>query len=70
MENYSRWVQMGTGDLRQLGLGENITERRRAAVIKDLEGLHFVFITCGEMHSAVVSEMGDTFIWGSNDDFR
>ena len=70
MENYSRWVQMGTGDLRQLGLGENITERRRAAVIKDLEGLNFVYITCRGLHSAVVSEMGEVFTWGNNDHFR
>ena len=50
---------MGQGDVGQLGLGEDITERKRPTVVSNLEGKDIVQIVSGGMHTAVLSSSGE-----------
>jgi len=61
-------LTFGQGDVGQLGLGEDIMERKRGAPIKEVEGVKFVQVTCGGMHSVGVSSSGEVYTWGCNDD--
>lgn len=54
---------MGQGDVGQLGLGENIIERRRPCKVGGvLEGIRFVQVECGGMHSVALSDDGKVFL--------
>ncbi|XP_065662391.1 regulator of chromosome condensation [Hydra vulgaris] len=61
-------LTLGQGDVGQLGLGENVLERKRPAMIKEVEGVNFIQVTCGGMHTIGVSEHGEVYSWGCNDD--
>ena len=52
-------LTVGQGDVGQLGLGEDITERKRPAIVTDLEGKNVVQIVSGGMHTAVLSSDGE-----------
>ncbi len=52
-------LTMGQGDVGQLGLGDEIVERKRPAIVKDLEGTDIVQILCGGMHTVALSRQGD-----------
>ena len=52
-------MTLGQGDVGQLGLGEEILERKRPAMIKDVEGIKFIQVTCGGMHTIGVTDHGE-----------
>ena len=55
-------VTIGQGDVGQLGLGEDILERKRAALIKEVEEEKFLQVVCGGMHSVAVTAKGEVSI--------
>lgn len=55
-------LTIGQGDVGQLGLGEDILERKRGALIKDVDGVLFVQVVCGGMHSVAVTQSGEVKI--------
>ncbi|XP_001352694.1 regulator of chromosome condensation [Drosophila pseudoobscura] len=56
----------GTGDFGQLGLGEDIQERKRLAVVENIPNP--VDVCAGGMHSLVLTENGDIYSFGCNDE--
>lgn len=61
-------LTIGQGDVGQLGLGEDIMERKRPALLKEVDDIDFVQVTSGGMHSVAVTENGEVYSWGCNDD--
>jgi len=61
-------LTIGQGDVGQLGLGDEILERKRPQYIKEVDGIKFTEITCGGMHSVAVTDDGQVYTWGCNDD--
>lgn len=61
-------LTLGQGDVGQLGLGDEILERKRPALVKDLEGKDIVQVVCGGMHTVALSSNGELFTWGCNDE--
>jgi Regulator of chromosome condensation (RCC1) repeat len=59
---------VGSGDFGQLGLGEDVTERKRAFPLDAFGGSPVVSLACGGMHSAAVTREGAVYTWGVNDD--
>jgi len=51
-------LTLGQGDVGQLGLGDEIQERKRPAPIKDVDGIQFMQVACGGMHTAGVTQQG------------
>jgi regulator of chromosome condensation len=49
---------MGQGDVGQLGLGEDILERKKPALAKGLEDVEVVQVECGGMHTVALSNTG------------
>ncbi|BFF98101.1 regulator of chromosome condensation [Drosophila madeirensis] len=56
----------GTGDTGQLGLGEDIQERKRLSVVENIPNP--VDICAGGMHSLVLTKSGDIYSFGCNDE--
>ncbi|XP_034111679.1 regulator of chromosome condensation [Drosophila albomicans] len=56
----------GTGDTGQLGLGEDILERKRPALVEDIPNP--VDICAGGMHCLVLTKNGDIYSFGCNDE--
>ena len=54
---------MGQGDVGQLGLGEDILERKKPAIVKGLDGLNVVQVECGGMHTVALTNDGKVIIW-------
>ena len=54
----ARVLTLGQGDVGQLGLGEDILERKKPALVKSLEGLDIVQVECGGMHTVALSDDG------------
>ena len=52
-------LTVGQGDVGQLGLGEDITERKRPAIVTNLEGKDVVQIVSGGMHTTALSSNGE-----------
>lgn len=50
---------IGQGDVGQLGLGDNIVERKRPAFISEVDGIKFAEVECGGMHSVAVTDKGE-----------
>ena len=50
---------MGQGDIGQLGLGDNILERKKPAIVPGLEGKKMIQITCGGMHTVALTNTGE-----------
>lgn len=63
-----RVLTIGQGDVGQLGLSEDVMERKRPASLKEVDGVNFVQVTCGGMHSVAVTRNGEVYTWGCNDD--
>ncbi|KAM4736045.1 regulator of chromosome condensation [Anableps anableps] len=57
---------LGQGDVGQLGLGENITERKKPALLSLPENI--VQVVAGGMHTVCLSETGHIYTFGCNDD--
>ena len=51
-------LTLGQGDVGQLGLGEDIMERKKPAIVKGLEGVKVTQVKCGGMHTVVLSSDG------------
>lgn len=64
----ARVLTLGQGDVGQLGLGEDILERKKPALVKSLEGLDIVQVECGGMHTVALSDDGKVYTWGCNDE--
>ena len=58
----------GSGECDQLGLGDEMRERRKPTLLKALVGKHICEIAVGAMHVLCVSADGGLFSWGCNDD--
>ncbi|XP_022208225.2 regulator of chromosome condensation [Drosophila obscura] len=56
----------GTGDTGQLGLGEDIQERKRLSVVENIPNP--VDVCAGGMHSLVLTKNGDIYSFGCNDE--
>lgn len=48
----------GTGDTGQLGLGEDMLERKRPMPLKVLDGEEIIDVVCGGMHSIALTKEG------------
>ena len=55
-------LTLGMGDVGQLGLGSDMVERKRATVVKELEGVDVVQVAAGGMHSVAVTVDGEVRI--------
>ncbi|EDW69530.1 regulator of chromosome condensation [Drosophila virilis] len=56
----------GTGDTGQLGLGEDVLERKRPALIESIPNP--VDVCAGGMHCLVLTKNGDVYSFGCNDE--
>ncbi|KAI7903275.1 regulator of chromosome condensation 1/beta-lactamase-inhibitor protein II [Cokeromyces recurvatus] len=57
----------GTGDTGQLGLGDDMLERKKPMPLKALENEDIVDVVCGGMHSIAITKDGKLWSWGCND---
>lgn len=57
---------LGQGDVGQLGLGEDITERKKPALVTLPEKM--VQVVAGGMHTVCLSETGNVYTFGCNDE--
>ncbi|KAL0984614.1 hypothetical protein UPYG_G00144160 [Umbra pygmaea] len=57
---------LGQGDVGQLGLGEDIMERKRPALVTLPEGI--VQVAAGGMHTVCLSDTGNIYTFGCNDE--
>ena len=56
-------MTFGQGDVGQLGLGEDMMERKKPSpVCGELEGKKIVQVVCGGMHTVAVSEDGKVHV--------
>ena len=60
-------MSLGTGDTGQLGLGEDILERSKPALVKGIEG-QIVAIAAGGMHTICLTKDGTVWSFGCNDE--
>lgn len=58
----------GSGDCDQLGLGADVLERKKPALVPGLCGISIRSIACGGMHTLCISSDGQLFSWGCGDD--
>ena len=59
-------LTVGQGDTGQLGLGEDIMEKTRPGMVKEVEDA--VEIVAGGMHTVVLDKKGDVWSFGCNDE--
>ena len=59
-------LTLGQGDTGQLGLGEDVMEKSRPALVKDIEAA--VEVVAGGMHTAVLDSEGQVWTFGCNDE--
>ena len=59
-------LTLGQGDTGQLGLGEDVMEKSRPALVKDIEAA--VEVVAGGMHTAVLDNEGQVWTFGCNDE--
>ncbi|OMJ29113.1 Protein pim1 [Smittium culicis] len=57
----------GNGDCGQLGLSDDVQERKKPTIIQDLEGKRIVDISTGGLHNIAITEDGKLWSWGCND---
>ena len=60
-------LSLGTGDTGQLGLGEDITERTKPALVTGVEG-KVMAVAAGGMHTICVTTDGKVWSFGCNDE--
>ena len=61
-------LTLGEGDVGQLGLGEDIMERKRPAVVTTIADKLVVQLACGGMHTVALTADGKLYTWGCNDE--
>ena len=54
-------LTVGQGDVGQLGLGEDVMERKYPQTVcgSDIQGKNVIQVTCGGMHTVALSEDGN-----------
>ncbi|KAJ2786941.1 hypothetical protein GGI15_001102 [Coemansia interrupta] len=57
----------GNGDCGQLGLGEDMIERKKPFPMAALAGEHVVAVACGGLHTMALTAAGRLWSWGCND---
>ncbi|KAJ2456017.1 hypothetical protein EV183_000360 [Coemansia sp. RSA 2336] len=57
----------GNGDCGQLGLGEDMIERKKPYVVPQLESVKVVDLACGGLHTIALAADGQLWSWGCND---
>ncbi|KAJ2372329.1 hypothetical protein GGI05_007652, partial [Coemansia sp. RSA 2603] len=57
----------GNGDCGQLGLGEDMIERKKPYPMAALGGEHVVAVACGGLHTMALTAAGRLWSWGCND---
>ncbi|KAJ2958532.1 hypothetical protein NQZ79_g5897 [Umbelopsis isabellina] len=57
----------GNGDVGQLGLGDEMLERKRPMPLKSLEDEDIVDIVAGGIHTIAITKEGKLWSWGCND---
>ena len=57
--NIGQVLTIGQGDVGQLGIGDEILERKRPSFIGEVDGMKFAEVTCGGMHTVAVSDKGE-----------
>ena len=60
-------LSLGTGDTGQLGLGENILERTKPALVKGVDG-KVMIVAAGGMHTICLTTDGVVWSFGCNDE--
>ncbi|XP_062890123.1 regulator of chromosome condensation [Mobula hypostoma] len=60
-------LTLGQGDVGQLGLGENILERKKPALVKGLQE-KIVQVEAGGMHTVCLGQTGNVYTFGCNDE--
>ena len=60
-------LSLGTGDTGQLGLGEDITERTKPALVAGVKG-KVMAVAAGGMHTICVTTDGKVWSFGCNDE--
>merc|ERR1711990_715068 len=60
-------LAFGMGDAGQLGLGEDIMERKRPQPVKEIEDA-VICCAAGGMHNVFITEKGEVFTFGCNDE--
>eukprot|EP00929_Paragymnodinium_shiwhaense_P029143 TRINITY_DN16772_c0_g1_i1.p1 TRINITY_DN16772_c0_g1~~TRINITY_DN16772_c0_g1_i1.p1 ORF type:complete len:946 (-),score=266.38 TRINITY_DN16772_c0_g1_i1:108-2945(-) len=58
----------GSGECDQLGLGDDLRERKKPALVKKLQGQQVVDLAVGALHVVVITSKGGLYSWGCNDD--
>ena len=58
LKETGRVLTLGQGDVGQLGLGEDILERKKPAIVKGLDDLDIVQVECGGMHTVALTNKG------------
>eukprot|EP00398_MALV-I-01_sp_L67-1_P000161 gene161-182_t len=59
---------VGSGECEQLGLGDDILERKKPAIVKALNSVHVKTLAVGAFHTIVLTADGLAYSWGCNDD--
>lgn len=58
----------GSGDCDQLGLGDDVRERKKPTLVKSLLGVGISSVACGGLHTICISTTGQLYSWGCGDD--
>ncbi|KAI9477469.1 ran exchange factor Prp20/Pim1 [Coemansia mojavensis] len=57
----------GNGDCGQLGLGDDMIERKKPFPVPQLESVKVVDLACGGLHTVALAADGQLWSWGCND---
>ncbi len=64
-------LSFGSGDCGQLAHGDEQEEDllvKHPRIVRSLQNKQVVSIACGGLHNAIVTEVGEVYTWGCNDD--
>ena len=62
-------MTLGQGDTGQLGLGEDIAERKKPSTVGGaLEGKKIVQVVCGGMHTVALTDDGQVSVWSEGEE--